>query len=227
LYTCWKCTSKACKNFENGYCYIDGGKHVEFDFVDANTWEQAIKKNEATLEAPSNNLLASMIKKNYRLSATQMISHKQALATTPSYHTQNHTHFYFGDIKKITQHSQDQARDINSTIPPTACHTTPTAIAHYNQDPLPSSPIVAESDLKEEVGKYFDDLIKKEKVLNFKRMLENVKEKMLENGIKISQIQRLRDDQLEKMEITEIGIQMTIHAGVHDFKTEMKKAKGL
>jgi hypothetical protein len=92
---------------------------------------------------------------------------------------------------------------------------------------LPSSPIVAESDSEEEVRKYFDDLIKKEKALNFKRMLENAKEKMLENGRKISQIRRLRDDQLEKMEITEIGIQMTIRAGVHDFKTEMKNAKGL
>ena len=227
MYTRWKCTSKACKNFENGYCYIDGGKHVEFDFVDANTWERAIKKNKATLEAPSDNLLASMIKKNYRLSAAQMISRKQALSTTPSYHTQNHTHFYFGDIEKIARHGRDQARDIDSTIPPTARHTTPTAVAHYNQDPLPSSPIVAESDSEEEVRKYFDDLIKKEKALNFKRMLENAKEKMLENGIKISQIRRLRDDQLEKMEITEIGIQMTIRAGVHDFKTEMKNAKGL
>ena len=62
--------------------------------VDANTWERAIKKNDASLEAPSDNLLASMIKKNHRLSAAQMIPRKQALSTTPSYHTQNHTHFY-------------------------------------------------------------------------------------------------------------------------------------
>jgi hypothetical protein len=71
---------------------------------------------------------------------------------------------------------------------------------------MPSSPITAESDTEEEIGRYFDRLIQKEKGLSVKRMLENAKEKMLGNGIKISQIRKLRDDQMEKMKITEIGI---------------------
>ena len=226
IYSKWKCEGKECKNYEKGYCYIHETKHVEFDLVDANAWDRSIKKEEATVDAPTSAIIMSMMKKNHRLIAIQSTSRRSVVPASPSFNTTNHTHFYFGDIKKMQQQAQDQAKDPELTQASSLSHpTTPGSGANYGRNPLPSSPIVAESDAEEELERYFDCLMKKEKGGSVKRMLTNAKEKLLENGIKISQIRKLRDDQMDKMEITEIGIQMTIREGVREFKAEMKKSQ--
>jgi hypothetical protein len=185
--------------------------------MDANSWDRAIKKGDATIDTPTATLLTSMTKKNHRFATAQSLSRRPgASGVSPSFSTTNHNHFYFGELEKLQQQARNQASDANASAA-SILPTTPFA-SNTTREPMPSSPITAASDTEEEVGRYFDCLIQKEKGLSVRQMLRSAKEKMLENGIKISQIRRLRDDQLEKMDITEIGIQMSIREGVHAFK---------
>jgi hypothetical protein len=219
LYTKWLCKKKGCKNFPNGgYCYFtDPETHVEFDLMDANSWDRAIRKGDATLDTPTTALLTSMTKKNHRLTTAQSFSRRSGVAgTNPSFSTTNHNHFYFGELEKLQQQARDQV--LGTKIPSISNDPSTPYAKNASYEPIPSSPIAAASDAEEEVSRYFDCLIQSEKGLSVRRMLERAKEKMLEHGIKISQIRKLRDDQLEKMDITEIGIQMSIRDGIRAFK---------
>lgn len=157
------------------------------------------------MNAPTTALLTSMTKKNHHLTAAQSSSRRPRVSgANPFFSTTNHNHFYFGEIEKLQQQARDQAIGTQGTS--TSSSSTTPSSNNSLCDPMPSSPITAESDTEEEIGRYFDRLIQKEKGLSVKKMLENAKEKMLDNGIKISQIRKLRNDQMERMEITEIGI---------------------
>jgi hypothetical protein len=195
FYTKWLCKKKGCKNFPNGgYCYfVDPETHIEFDLMDTNSWDRAIWKGDATLDTLTTALLTSMTKKNYRLTTAQSFSRRsEVTGATPSFSTTNHNHFYFGELEKLQQQARDQVLD--TSISSASNDSSVPYPKNASHEPIPSSPIAVASDTEEEVGRYFDCLIQSEKGLSVRRMLESEKEKMLEHGIKISQIRKLRDD---------------------------------
>jgi hypothetical protein len=58
LFAKWQCTSTSCKNYAREgpgarYCFVQNGTHIEFDLLDANTWDRALVKGICTLELPN------------------------------------------------------------------------------------------------------------------------------------------------------------------------------
>lgn len=175
--------------------------------MDANTWDRALVKGTCTLELPTPTLLESMIRKNSRLSSSTSSRKNQPASTGPVIH--NHVHF--GSMASLAGEYGEQA-------PFATSNSTQRAAVDMER----SSPVNSDSDPEVEVTKYIEDLKKKEKTPKQQALLHHAMQKLLDEGLSVSQIRKLKDSHFKAMDIP-LGTQMKLQDNAKPYKRKFKE----